>query len=88
MFKQAKKDIIKAIREGVEIYSLSRRTALRTDFSNIRIGYFLYQKHCKCAQRLPGCCDNGWRVVLAGSRFLKPAETRYAPIEGEALALA
>jgi len=25
---------------------------------------------------------------LAGSRFLKPAETRYAPVEGEALAIA
>ena len=27
-------------------------------------------------------------MVYAGSRFLKDAETRYAPIEGEALAVA
>jgi hypothetical protein len=27
---------------------------------------------------------NGWRIALAGSRFLSPAEKNYAPIEGEA----
>ena len=32
---------------------------------------------------LPGCCEDGWRITLAGSRPLKPAETRYAPVEGE-----
>ena len=34
------------------------------------------------------CCDDGWRITLAGSRFFKPAESRYAPVEGEALAIA
>ena len=29
----------------------------------------------------------GWKLVLAGSRFTKPAETRYHPVEGEALAV-
>ena len=31
-----------------------------------------------------------WKITLAGSRFLRPAEKRYAyaPIEGEALAIA
>ena len=29
----------------------------------------------------------GWKVVLVGSRFTSGAESRYAPIEGEALAL-
>ena len=88
IFERAKLEIVSAIKEGVEIYSMERRTALRTDYSNVGIGYFLYQKHCECQARLPGCCEDGWRVVLAGSRFLKPAETRYAPIEGEALAVA
>ena len=37
---------------------------------------------------MPDCCTDGWRIVLAGSRFLQPAEERYAPIEGEALAVA
>ena len=35
----------------------------------------------------PDCCENGWVITLAGSRFLKTAETRYAPVEGEALAI-
>ena len=29
-----------------------------------------------------------WKNTLAGSRFLKPTVTRYAPVEGEALAIA
>ncbi|KAK3736199.1 hypothetical protein QZH41_002472 [Actinostola sp. cb2023] len=36
----------------------------------------------------PDCCPNGWRIALAGSRFLSSAEQRYAAIEGEALAVA
>ena len=31
---------------------------------------------------------SGWKVTLAGSRFTHKAESRYAPIEGEALAVA
>ena len=46
------------------------------------------QKHCTCQSRLPDCCQDGWRITLAGSRFLQDAEARYAPIEGEALAVA
>ena len=34
------------------------------------------------------CCPGGWWIALAGSRFLTPAEQRYAAIEGEALAVA
>ena len=52
------------------------------------MGYYLIQKHCNCASDLPNCCSSGWRITLAGSRFLQPMEERYAPIEGEALAVA
>ena len=34
------------------------------------------------------CCVDGWKLVFAGSRFTKGAEARYAPTEGEALAIA
>ena len=37
---------------------------------------------------MPDCCPNGWRITLAGSRFLQKAENNYAAIEGEALAIA
>ena len=87
-FEQSKVEIASAIENGVEIYDLTRVTCLRPDWSQKGIGYFLSQKHCECESSVPGCCKHGWRITLAGSRFLKPAETRYAAIEGEALAIA
>ena len=57
------------------------------DFSKTGIGYLLTQKKCQCEEISPYCCPGGWQVVLAGSRFTKDAETRYAPVEGEALAV-
>ncbi len=58
------------------------------DRSKNGIGYFLSQKHCDCATALQGCCDDGWKITLAGSGFLAPTEQRYASIECEALAVA
>ena len=87
-FESSKIEIVNAIKEGVEIYDPTRRTCLRPDWSKKGIGYFLSQKHCKCDSVVPGCCEHGWRITLAGSRFLKPAETRYAPVEGEGLSVA
>jgi len=58
------------------------------DWSKTGIGYWLYQKHCDCISEKPNCCTDGWKVTLAGSRFLKPAWKNYAPIEGETLAIA
>ena len=63
-------------------------TCLRPDWSQLGIGYFLLQKHCTCNSQLPDCCTDGWRITLAGSRFLSSAEQCYAPVEGEALAVA
>ena len=34
------------------------------------------------------CCKGGWKLILAGSRLTKGAETKYSPTEGEALAVA
>ena len=86
-FNAAKGAIIDAIRKGVEIFDPHRPTCLRPDWSKKGIGYFLLQKHCTCQSQLPNCCLEGWRITLAGSRFLQSAEKRYAPIEGEALAV-
>ena len=87
-FEDSKKLIVKAIREGVQIFDPTRRTALMTDWSKTGIGFWLLQKHCGCARPSPGCCKDGWRITLAGSRFLTKPEKSYAPIEGEALAVA
>ena len=87
-FQASKAAIVDAIRQGVEIFDMQRRTCLRPDWSRRGIGYFLLQQHCTCPSGIPDCCPGGWRITLAGSRFLSSAEQRYAAIEGEALAVA
>ena len=88
LFIDSKSQIICAIEEGVKIFDMLKRTCLRTDWSKTGIGFWLLQKHCSCVSQSPGCCSDGWRITLASSRFLKPAESNYAPVEGEALGVA
>ena len=53
------------------------------------MGFFLLQKHSSCTtDRTPVCCLDGWHLIFASSRFCIDAERRYAPIEGEAAAIA
>ena len=87
LFKQSKTVIINEIHKGVEIFDKSLPTCLATDWSKEGIGFWLLQKHCDCAPTKPFCCKTGWKIVLVGSRFTSGAESRYAPIEGEALAV-
>ena len=87
LFDQSKNIILQEIREGVEIYDKTRPTCLLTDWSKDGIGSWLLQKHCSCKPIKPLCCKTGWKVTLVTSRFTSNAESRYAPIEGEALAV-
>ena len=87
-FQQSKLEIVKAIKEGVTIFDPYRVTSLSPDWSKTGIGYFLYQKYCDCPSVVTTCCNGGWRITLAGSRFLHKAEQNYWPVEGEALAVA
>ena len=87
-FEKSKSLIVAAIKDGVEIFDLQRKTCLRCDWSKRGIGYYLSQKHCDCISITPGCCEDGWRITVCGSRFLRKYEENYAPIEGEALAVA
>ena len=59
-----------------------------TDYSKSGLGWILQQKNCKCVKITPLCCEGGWDLILARGRFNIPAETRYSPTEGEALAVA
>ena len=52
------------------------------------MGVWLTQKRCKCDVVKPGCCPMGWQTIFVGSRFCNGAESRYAPICGEATAAA
>ena len=87
-FDQSKITITNEIEKGVRIFDKSKPTCLATDWSKHGIGYWLFQKHCSCPSNDLFCCNQGWKITLVGSRFTHPAESRYAPIEGEALAVA
>ena len=88
LFKESKGIIIGEIEKGVKIFDKSKPTCLATDWSKEGVGHWLFQKHCSCRKSIPFCCPSGWQITLVGSRFTHPAESRYAPIEGEALAVA
>ena len=88
LFEESKSVIISEIEEGVRIFDASRPTCLATDWSKTGIGFWLFQKHCNCLGNKPFCCRDGWKITLAGSRFTHPADSRYASVEGEALAVA
>ena len=86
-FNKSKGKIISEISKGVEIFNKNLPTCLATDWSKSGIGFWLFQKHCQCRPLKPFCCKDGWKVVLVGSHFTNGAESRYQPIEGEALAV-
>ena len=89
LFETSKQEILSKISDGVRSFELGRRTAIQTDWCKHGIGYLLLQKHCVCANKdNVRCCPDGWKLIYAGSRFTKDAETRYKPTEGEALAIA
>ena len=58
-----------------------------TDCSKTGVGYMLLQKYCSCSGSNTRCCVGGWKVYMLGSRFTNPAESNYAPVEGELLAV-
>ncbi|MEW8208358.1 MAG: RNase H-like domain-containing protein, partial [Candidatus Thiodiazotropha taylori] len=88
LFEKSKQVIASEIEEGVSIFDPNRPTCLATDWSKDGIGYWLLQKHCHCDSCEPFCFHDGWKIALVGSRFTHAAESRYAPIEGDALAVA
>ena len=87
-FKASKQAIVNEITNGVHIFDKTKPTCLATDWSKDGIGFWLFQKHCQCPATDPYCCRDGWKVTLVGSRFTHSAESRYAAVEGEALAVA
>ncbi|RDH89254.1 MAG: hypothetical protein DIZ77_16200 [endosymbiont of Seepiophila jonesi] len=84
----AKSEIIKTIAEGVKIFDKRRKTCLSTDWCKYGIGFSLGQKHCSCPSEEPWCCNTGWKLTFASNRYTHNAEENYAPVEGEALAVA
>ena len=88
LFRESKRVIVQKIENGVKTFEINRTTGLATDYSKTGISYFLFQKHCNCPSEAGMSCGEGhWKLILAGSRFTNDAESRYSPVEGEALAL-
>ena len=88
LFERSKQVIVSEMKEGVRLFDPNRTTCLSTDWSVDGVGFCLRQKYCPCPSKTPACCPDGWKLCLVGSRFTTPTESRYAPIEGEALAVA
>ena len=88
LFEESKEVIVEAVREGIKCFKVGEWTCLMPDFCKTGLGFLLMQKRCKCENITPYCCQGGWQVVLAGSRFTKDAESRFSPVEGEALSVA
>ena len=87
--EQAKDVICRLAKDGLAYYDRSRPTAVITDWSKEGLGFIILQQHCRCSSvDAPFCCKGGWRLALCGSRHLTSAEAGYAPVEGEALAVA
>ena len=93
-FERSKDHVTNSVVEGIETFDQGRWTCLQCDWSKDGVGFLLLQKHCKCPDpdplesTLQPCCESGWKTCYAGSRFTNDAESRYAPTEGEALAVA
>ena len=88
LFSKSKNIIADQIRHCITSFQLGKPTCLSTDWCQHGIGFILSQKSCNCdIENAPTCCPKGWNIVFAGSRFTTGAESRYAPIEGEALAV-
>ena len=87
LFPESKLAIIHEIENGIIIFDKTKPTCLATDWSKNGLGYWLLQKHCLCLPTTPFCCKTGWKTTLDGNRFTSKTESRYAPIESEALAL-
>ena len=86
-FETAKQEIVRLVKEGIQSFEMGRVTCATTDWSKVGISFALMQKYCACKEVHPKCCKTGWKLCLVGSRFCSDAESRYAPIEGEALAV-
>ena len=72
-FLESKKVIVAEIESRVRIFDKSRPTCLATDWSKEGLGFWLFQKHCRCQPIKLFCCHNGWKITLVGSRFTHSA---------------
>ena len=88
IFRGSRDVIVQEIERGVRIFDKTKLRCIATGWSNEGIGSWLFQKHCRCSPIRPFCCNDGWKIALVGCMFTHAAESRYAIIERETLAVA
>ena len=88
LFKKSKDVIVDKVKNGVRSFEIGCPTCLGTDWSKDGLGFVLLQIFCQCTMDMaPHFCKDGWCIVFAGSCFTMDDESRYAPVEDEALAV-
>ena len=85
----AKDTICQLAKDGLAYFERTRPMAVIIDWSKEGLGFRILQQHCESVSTdVPFCCRNGWHLALCGSHHLALAESGYAPVEGEVLAVA
>ena len=88
-FEKSKSQVVALVREGIATFNVYRTICLAPGWCKDGMVFLLLQNNCECTNvNAPTCYLDGWRLVFAGSQTCTPPETRYAPIEGEAAAIA
>ena len=88
LFQESKKVRVRKLEKGLRMSEMNRATGLAIDNSKTCISYFQFQKSCRCSSKLNMGCGHGhWKIILTGSLFAIDTESRYKPLEGEALPL-
>ena len=83
-FKASRNEILKATKNEIKSLETGRTTSIGTDWSRRGMGLHLAQKYYKGEAKASDCCPSDWKTILADSRLTTEAESRYAPVEGEA----
>ena len=83
-FKNSKKVIIDLVQKGVAMFDKGRVTCLLQIGAKKGWASYFYKSFANALI----FCPNGWCLIYVGSRFCTNAKCKYAPIEGEAAAIA
>ena len=59
IFSESKDAIVKEIERGVRMFDKTKPTRIAIDWSKDGIGFWLFQKHCRCSPIRPFCCNDG-----------------------------
>ena len=52
------------VKEGIQLFDVTRKTYLQTDWSKESIGYLLQYCNCPTSQA-PTCCPDGWKLIFS-----------------------